>query len=73
MGGSVKGGDIFGTMPKIQVNSPDAVSDDRIIPTTSVEQYSATLASWFGLNSSEINAVFPNLHRFSTNNLGFLV
>ncbi len=73
MGGSVKGGDIFGTMPKIQVNSPDAVSDDRIIPTTSVEQYSATLASWFGLNSQEINTVFPNLHRFNAENLGFLV
>lgn len=45
MDGSVKGSDIFGTMPKIQVNSPDTGSDNRIIPTTSVEQYSATLAS----------------------------
>jgi uncharacterized protein (DUF1501 family) len=73
MGGSVKGGDIFGKMPKLRLNSPDAVEDGRIIPTTSVEQYSATLASWFGLSNSEIKSVFPNLHRFDTNNLGFFV
>ena len=72
MGGSVKGGDIFGKMPKLQLDSPDAVRNGRIIPTTSVEQYGATLASWFGLSSSEINTVFPNLNRFGTKNLGFL-
>jgi uncharacterized protein (DUF1501 family) len=73
MGGSVKGGDIFGTMPKLEIDSPDVLKNGRVIPTTSVEQYSATLARWFGLSSSEINTVFPNLHRFNTNNLGFLV
>ncbi len=72
MGGSVNGGDIFGTMPKLQQNSPDAVEDGRIIPTSSVEQYAATMANWFGLSSSEINSVFPNLHRFPVKNLGFL-
>jgi uncharacterized protein (DUF1501 family) len=73
MGGSLKGGDIFGTMPKLEIDSPDALKSGRIIPTTSVEQYAATLASWFGLSSSEISTIFPNLNRFNTNNLGFLV
>ncbi len=72
MGGSVNGGDFFGAMPRLQQNSPDAVEDGRIIPTISVEQYAATMANWFGLSSSEINSIFPNLHRFPITNLGFL-
>jgi uncharacterized protein (DUF1501 family) len=58
MGGAVNGGDIFGTMPKIEIDSPDAVEkSSRIIPTTSVEQYSATLAKWLGLSTGEITGV----------------
>lgn len=70
-GGAVNGGDIYGTMPKIQADSPDAVSD-RVIPTTSVEQYLATVATWFGATNSELNGIFPNLSSFPESNLGFL-
>lgn len=73
MGGSVKGGDIYGRMPELVVNSPDAVEDGRIIPSTSVDQYSATLAHWFGLSRTETAALFPNLSFFSTNDLGFMM
>ncbi len=73
MGGAVNGGDIFGTMPRIELNSPDAIErSTRVIPTTSVEQYSATLASWFGLSDQKINAVFPGLKRFDLGDLGFM-
>jgi len=74
MGGAVKGGDIYGTMPAdFTLNSPDDIGDGRIIPTTSVDQYAATLAKWFGLSVNEINAVFPNLSRFDNSDLGFMI
>lgn len=74
MGGAVKGGDIYGTMPEdFTLNSADDFGDGRIIPTTSVDQYAATLAKWFGLSMNEINAVFPNLSRFNTSDLGFMM
>ncbi len=73
MGGAVKGGDIYGIMPEdLHLNSVDDLTDGRMIPTTSVDQYSATLAKWFGLSDNEINAVFPNLQRFAQSNLGFM-
>ncbi len=74
MGGAVKGGDIYGSMPEdFTLNSVDDFGDGRIILTTSVDQYAATLAKWFGLSMNEINAVFPNLTRFDNSDLGFMM
>ena len=50
--------------PAIGNGTPDDVGQGRLLPTTSVDQYAATLAKWFGLNSTEMNTVFPNLTRF---------
>jgi uncharacterized protein (DUF1501 family) len=73
LGGAVRGGDIYGQLPpSLQLNSNDDLADGRIIPTTSVDQYAATLAKWFGLSSSEINQVLPNLSRFAQPDLSFL-
>ena len=44
----------------------------RWIPTTAVEQYGATLATWFGLDAGFLNYVFPNLALFPTSDLGFM-
>ena len=72
IGGAVRGGDIYGRMPQISLDSGDAVRGGRMIPTVSVDQYSATLAGWFGLSEAELGAVFPNLGNFPTGDLGFM-
>lgn len=72
MGGAVNGGRFYGTAPKISISSDDQVGQGRLLPTTSVDQYAATLARWFGASSSEIANIFPNIGRFSTANLGFM-
>jgi len=43
----------------------------RWIPTTAIDQYGATLASWFGVSGVDLPAVFPNVGRFSPTTLGF--
>lgn len=72
MGGSVLGGDLYGTFPTLAVNGPDDTGQGRWIPTTSVDEFSATMATWFGLASSDLSTVFPNIGRFAHPNLGFL-
>jgi hypothetical protein len=37
-----------------------------------VEQYAATLASWYGVSPADIPIVFPNVGRFDTSDLGFM-
>ena len=72
-GGAVKGGDIFGTYPDLALGGPDdAGSRGSYIPTTSLDQYGATLASWFGVPPASLDSIFPNLANFSTGDLGFL-
>ncbi len=70
--GAVKGKRTYGTFPVLQINGPNDTSTGRWIPTTSVDQYSATLAKWFGINSTNMSYVFPNLGRFATPDLGFM-
>lgn len=69
---SVKGGATYGTYPVLTVNGPDDTSTGRWIPKISVDQYSATLAKWFGVSPTDIPVVFPNVGRFSTSDIGFM-
>lgn len=72
-GGSVAGGRIYGDMPEIDLNSQRYTAKrGRLIPTIAVEQYAATLGTWFGLDNGEMAQALPNLSRFSSSNLGFL-
>ena len=73
LGGAVRGGQIFGAFPTFELGGPnDTDVRGRWIPTTSVDQYGATLCSWFGIPSGALATVFPNLANFSTSDLGFL-
>lgn len=73
MGGSVKGGQIYGHYPTLDVDGKNDFDEGRIIPTLAVEQMASTLALWMGAPSSELGQLFPNLHHFPENNLGFMV
>ncbi len=72
-GGPLQGGQLFGTFPSLALGGPDdANSRGTLIPTTSVEQYAATMATWFGLSQPNLAAVFPYLANFTTPTLSFL-
>ena len=85
VGGAVNGGDFYGVntssgtpYPNLMMNGPDDADSGtnargRWIPTTSVEQYAATLARWYGLPEDKMATVFPNYNNFLANtNLGFM-
>jgi uncharacterized protein (DUF1501 family) len=72
MGGAVNGGDIYGRMPILTINGPDDTTQGRWIPSTSVDEYSATLARWFGVSATNLSVAFPNIGRFANPNLGFV-
>jgi len=71
-GNPVVGQKIYGTFPTLAVNGPDDTQIGRWIPKVSVDQYSATLAKWFGTSATTVNTIFPNLYRFSPADLGFM-
>ena len=63
----------YGTVPALAPNSPDDLGKDgRWIPTTSLEQYGATLARWFGISEADLSYVFPNIGAFANTNMGFM-
>jgi len=73
MGGAVKGGQYYGSFPVMGLNNIDEVGSGRLIPTTAVDQYAATLANWFGVSNTDMAMVLPNIGNFSSRNLGFMV
>src|SRR5438270_7851555 len=73
LGDSVKGGDIYGAYPTIAIGGPDDVGEGRWVPSTSVDEYSATLAKWYGISSqTDLATVLPNIARFAKTDIGFL-
>lgn len=86
VGGAVNGGDFYGTntangtpYQNLTMNGPDDADSGtgargRWIPTTSVEQYAATLARWYGLPEASMASVFPNYNNFLSTgtDLGFM-
>ncbi|QBM75173.1 DUF1501 domain-containing protein [Sphingomonas sp. AAP5] len=74
MGGAVNGRKIYGTPPAIGNGTADDVGQGRLLPTISVDQYAATLASWFGVSAGAMPTVLPNIGNYNPSswNLGFV-
>lgn len=73
MGAPVKGADAYGTFPTLALNGPDDVSGRGVwLPSSSLDQYAATMASWFGVPDANLGTVFPNLPNFAAPKLTFI-
>jgi uncharacterized protein (DUF1501 family) len=79
MGGAVHGGKLYSDgggpisgFPDQTLTATNNFSRGQMIPSIGVEQYAATMASWMGVGTSDLNTIFPNLSHFSSKNLGFV-
>jgi uncharacterized protein (DUF1501 family) len=72
IGGAVNGGRFYGSAPVLANNGPDDVGQGRLLPGISVDQYAATLASWFGVSATDMATVLPSIGNYSNRNLGFV-
>jgi uncharacterized protein (DUF1501 family) len=83
VGGAVKGAAFYGAAPPVSIGNSTTDPDDqwhvgqgRLLPSTAVDQYAATLARWFGVSDTELAGILPNLRNFGGGDypvdLGFL-
>ena len=75
IGGAVKGGDMYGKFPLLALSGQDDANNrGTIIPSTSVAQYAATMAKWFGVTDpNSLAQIVPPINNFGANtDLGFL-
>lgn len=76
LGGAVRGQKSYGTWPDYTLGGPDDKGSGpnakgQFIPTTSVNQYAATVLDWF-LPNSQLASTLPDLANFTVKNLGFM-
>jgi uncharacterized protein (DUF1501 family) len=67
VGGAVKGGRLYGTFPDTQLGSRDEVGEARLVPSTLVDEYAATILRCFGVTA--FRRVLPHLGRFAQFNM----
>jgi len=72
MGGAVNGGRFYGTAPHVSIQTDDQVGQGRLLPSTSVDQFAATLARWFGCSTTELPGILPNIGNYTNTSLGFV-
>ena len=63
---AVNGNRLYGQWPTVALGGPEDIGQGRLLPTTPVDRYAATLARWFGASASDLTTVLPNLSRFVT-------
>lgn len=73
VGGAVNGRDIYGTYPLLEIGGADDTGGGRMIPTTSADQFAATLARWFGIPDVDLDIVAPHIDNFALRDLGFMI
>lgn len=73
VGDAVVGQEMYGTYPLLQIGGDDDVGGGRMIPTTSADQFAATLARWFGVPDTDLDIVAPHIDNFAQRDLGFMV
>lgn len=71
LGGAVKGGRYWGTLPSVTVNGPDDVGQGRLLPTTGVDQLGATLATWMGVGATDLPSVLPQIGNYTQRDMGY--
>ena len=73
LGGAVNGGQLYGKFPTLVAKGPDDAGDrGQWIPSTGLDQYAATMATWFGVQPGDLPTVFPNINNFATRDVGFM-
>ncbi len=77
MGGAVSGSTVYGQYPDLALGSELDLGRGRLLPTTSVDEFYAELALWFGVEPNNLPDVLPNIEAFynldsSAPPLGFL-
>lgn len=71
LGGSVRGGEVYGRFPSLDLGGPDDLGSTGVwIPSMSNQQFSSTIARWYGV--SELSAKFPHLINFTGPSIEFL-
>ncbi|PAS98593.1 MAG: Tat pathway signal protein [Candidatus Dactylopiibacterium carminicum] len=72
VGGAVQGGKVYGEFPEVALSTRLDVGNGRLLPTTAVDQYAATLARWIGVREADLPLVLPNVRQFGSHDLGFM-
>ena len=72
LGNAVDGKRWFGQLPAMAVNGPHDVGGGRLLPAIAVDQYAATLASWFGVAATDLASVVPRIGLYDKADLGFM-
>ncbi len=73
VGDAIAGRDLYGSYPDLALDSEFDVGGGRFIPTTSADQYAATLSKWFGVDDLDLETIAPNLGNFAVRDLGFFI
>jgi uncharacterized protein (DUF1501 family) len=66
MGGAVDGKKFWGAAPELALDGADSVGQGRLLPSTSVDEFTASLATWMGCSSTDLSTVLPNYNKFSS-------